>query len=106
MYLGADGLPIHNPNSTVGVNYSSPQQEYAKRDKMCIRDRLPPCSGKLSSETKDTILSFQSGAVSGKLDLKKGILFDYMINGKDVYKRQEFIPLTGRPNWVVTTNLG
>ena len=32
MYLGADGLPIHNPNSTVGVNYSSPQQEYAKRD--------------------------------------------------------------------------
>ena len=43
---------------------------------------LPPCSGKLSYETKDNILSFQSGGVSGKIDLKKGILFDYMINGE------------------------
>ena len=31
MYLGADGLPIHNPNSTVGVNYSSPQQRSEER---------------------------------------------------------------------------
>ena len=31
---------------------------------------------------RDNILSFQSRGVSGKIDLKKGILFDYMINGE------------------------
>ena len=42
MYLGADGLPIHNPNSTVGVNYSSPRQEYAKRDNRMTNTLMAP----------------------------------------------------------------
>ena len=32
------------------------------------------------------VLSFQSGAVSGKIDLKKGVLFNYSINGKQPIK--------------------
>ena len=57
-------------------------REQMQLNKSSFFTSLPPCSGKLSYETKDHILSFQSGAVSGKIDLKKGILFDYMINGK------------------------
>ena len=57
-------------------------REQMQLNKSSFFTSLPPCSGKLSYETKDNILSFQSGAVSGKIDLKKGILFDYMINGK------------------------
>lgn len=48
---------------------------------------LSACSGKLSYETKDNVLSFQSGAVSGKIDLKKGVLFNYSINGKQPIKQ-------------------
>ena len=57
-------------------------REQMQLNKSSFFTSLPPCSGKLSYETKDNILSFQSGAVSGKIDLKKGLLFDYMINGK------------------------
>ena len=57
-------------------------REQMQLNKSSFFTSLPPCSGKLSYETKDNILSFQSGGVSGKIDLKKGILFDYMINGK------------------------
>ena len=57
-------------------------REQMQLNKSSFFTSLPPCSGKLSYETKDNILSFQSGVVSGKIDLKKGILFDYMINGK------------------------
>ena len=53
-------------------------REQMQLNKSSFFTSLPPCSGKLSYETKDNILSFQSG----KIDLKKGILFDYMINGK------------------------
>lgn len=48
---------------------------------------IPVCSGNLSYETVDNILSFKSGAVSGKIDLKKGLLFDYTINGKQPVKQ-------------------
>ena len=48
---------------------------------------LSACSGKLSYETKDNVLSFQSDAVSGKIDLKKGVLFNYSINGKQPIKQ-------------------
>ena len=57
-------------------------REQMQLNKSSFFTSLPPCSGKLSYETKDNILSFQSGGVSGKIDLKKGILFDYMINGE------------------------
>jgi beta-galactosidase len=57
-------------------------REQMQLNKSSFFTSLPSCLGKLSYETKDNILSFQSGAVSGKIDLKKGILFDYMINGK------------------------
>lgn len=44
---------------------------------------LPACSGKLSYETENNVLSFRSGAISGKIDLKKGVLFNYAVNGKE-----------------------
>ena len=43
---------------------------------------LPDCSGNLTYKVVDNVLSFESGTVSGKIDLKKGMLFDYMKNGK------------------------
>ncbi|MBB4042894.1 beta-galactosidase [Bacteroides reticulotermitis] len=48
---------------------------------------LPVASGNLSYETVGDILSFKSGAVSGKIDLKKGLLFDYGMNGKRPIKQ-------------------
>lgn len=39
---------------------------------------FPKCQGNLSYEIKDNILTFTSGTVSGKIDLKKGILTNYM----------------------------
>ncbi|EFG12698.1 beta galactosidase small chain [Bacteroides xylanisolvens SD CC 1b] len=62
-------------------------REQMQLNKSSFFTSLPPCSGKLSYETKDNILSFQSGGVSGKIDLKKGILFDYMINGEQPIKQ-------------------
>lgn len=48
---------------------------------------LPACSGNLSYETVGDVLSFKSGEVSGKIDLKKGLLFDYAIHGKRPIKQ-------------------
>ena len=62
-------------------------REQMQLNKSSFFTSLLPCSGKLSYETKDNILSFQSGGVSGKIDLKKGILFDYMINGEQPIKQ-------------------
>ena len=61
-------------------------REQMQLNKSSCFTSLPPCSGKLSYETKDNILSLQSGAVSGKIDLKKGISVSY--THLDVYKRQ------------------
>lgn len=46
-------------------------REQMQLNKSSFFTSLPPCSGKLSYETKDNILSFQSGGVSGKIDLKR-----------------------------------
>lgn len=48
---------------------------------------LPAVSGKLSYEVADNVLSFQAGAISGKIDLKKGMLYDYAVNGKKPIKQ-------------------
>lgn len=48
---------------------------------------LPAAAGKLSYAVADNILSFQSGAVSGKIDLKRGLLYDYAVNGKKPIKQ-------------------
>lgn len=48
---------------------------------------LPDCSGNLTYKVVDNVLSFESGTVSGKIDLKKGMLFDYMKNGKKPIKQ-------------------
>ena len=48
---------------------------------------LPATVGKLSYEVTDNVLSFQSEAVSGKIDLKKGMLYDYAVNGKKPIKQ-------------------
>lgn len=39
-------------------------------------------AGELSYELNGNIMSFKSAGVSGKFDLKKGVLFDYSLNGK------------------------
>lgn len=62
-------------------------KEQIKLNKGSFFASLSACSGKLSYETKDHVLSFQSGAVSGKIDLKKGVLFNYSINGKQPIKQ-------------------
>lgn len=62
-------------------------KEQIKLNKSSFFTSLPACSGKLSYETKDHILSFKSGAVSGKIDLKKGVLFNYTINDKQPIKQ-------------------
>lgn len=43
---------------------------------------LPETEGQLIAEVKGNVLSFKSGRVSGKIDLKKGMLFQYALNGK------------------------
>lgn len=42
----------------------------------------PETEGQLIAEVKGNVLSFKSGRVSGKIDLKKGMLFQYALNGK------------------------
>lgn len=42
MYLGADGLPIDNAQSTAGVDYSTPDNEYAKRDNRMTNTLMAP----------------------------------------------------------------
>ena len=42
----------------------------------------PKAEGQLTAEVKGNVLSFQSGRVSGKIDLKKGVLFQYALDGK------------------------
>lgn len=50
-------------------------------------EHLPAASGELSYEVADKVLVFRSGNVSGKLDLKTGMLFDYALNGKMPLKK-------------------
>lgn len=45
------------------------------------------CKGRLSYEVNDKVLSFNSGDVSGKIDLKKGIIFDYTYKGIKPFKQ-------------------
>ena len=42
----------------------------------------PKAEGQLTAGVKGNVLSFQSGRVSGKIDLKKGVLFQYALDGK------------------------
>ena len=42
----------------------------------------PEAEGQLTAEVKGNVLSFHSGRVSGKIDLKKGMLFQYALDGK------------------------
>ena len=45
-------------------------REQMQLNKSSFFTSLPSCSGRLSYETKDNILSFQSGAVSGKMCIR------------------------------------
>lgn len=62
-------------------------KEQMELNKSCFFASLPDCSGKLSHKIEDNVLSFQADAVSGKIDLKKGILFDYGMSGKHPIKQ-------------------
>lgn len=62
-------------------------KEQIKLNKSSYFASFPPCSGQLSYSKKDNVLHFQSGTVFGKIDLKKGVLFDYSINGKQPIKQ-------------------
>lgn len=45
------------------------------------------CQGRLSYEVSGNVLSFSSGTVSGKIDLKKGMLSDYACGGLRPFRR-------------------
>ena len=49
--------------------------------------RVPEASGNLEYRVDDGVLVFASGDVSGKIDLKKGVLSDYAIRGVRPFKK-------------------
>lgn len=49
--------------------------------------RMPEASGNLEYRVDDGVLVFASGDVSGKIDLKKGVLADYAIRGVRPFKK-------------------
>ena len=49
--------------------------------------RVPEASGNLEYSVDDGVLVFASGDVSGKIDLKKGVLSDYAIRGVRPFKK-------------------
>ena len=49
--------------------------------------RMPGASGNLEYRVEDGVLVFASGDVSGKIDLKKGVLSDYAIRGVRPFKK-------------------
>ena len=49
--------------------------------------RMPDVLGDLSYGVEGTTLSFRSGRVSGKVDLKKGILYDYALDGVSPFRQ-------------------
>ena len=49
--------------------------------------RMPEASGNLEYSVDDGVLVFASGDVSGKIDLKKGVLSDYAIRGVRPFKK-------------------
>lgn len=50
-------------------------------------DKQQEVKGNLTYHIEKDIFHFSSGAISGKIDLKKGELFDYEINGKQPIKK-------------------
>lgn len=62
-------------------------KEQMKLSRSGFFDTVVSPAGELSYETQGDVLSFRSGNVSGKIDLKKGMLSDYTINGKQPVKQ-------------------
>lgn len=63
----------------VGFEVAREQLKIGTGDFFAVR---PETEGQLIAEVKGNVLSFKSGRVSGKIDLKKGMLFQYALNGK------------------------
>ena len=64
--------------------------EQLKLNQTSFFHEQPIVKGNLQYTHENDILSFTSGKVSGKIDLKKGILFDYEINGKQPIRRNQY----------------
>lgn len=75
--VATDLVPVHHEVA----------KEQLKLNESSFFAPLPACPGRLSYETEGDVLSFRSGVVSGKVDLKKGVLSDYSINGKRPIKQ-------------------
>lgn len=53
-------------------------------------DNITKVQGNLESEKEDNTLTFRSGKISGKIDLKKGLLYDYEIEGKQPINKWQY----------------
>lgn len=65
-------------------------KEQIKLNKTSYFDRKAKIEGRLVYENKDNTLTFSSGKVSGKIDLKKGLLYDYEIDGKQPINKWQY----------------
>lgn len=65
-------------------------KEQIKLNKTSYFDRKTKIEGSLVYENKDNTLTFSSGKISGKIDLKKGLLYDYEIDGKQPINKWQY----------------
>lgn len=65
-------------------------KEQIKLNKSSYFDNKTKIEGSLVYENKDNTLTFSSGKVSGKIDLKKGLLYDYEIDGKQPINKWQY----------------
>ncbi len=65
-------------------------KEQIKLNKTSYFDNKTKIEGSLVYENKDNTLTFSSGKVSGKIDLKKGLLYDYEIDGKQPINKWQY----------------
>lgn len=73
----------------VPVGYET-AKEQMKLSQSTFFDNPQTTTGNLIYNTEDDVLSFTSGKITGKIDLKKGELFDYAIDGKQPIKKNEY----------------
>ena len=65
-------------------------KEQIKLNKTSYFDNKAKIERNLVYENKDNTLTFSSGKVSGKIDLKKGLLYDYEIDGKQPINKWQY----------------
>ncbi|BES61746.1 glycoside hydrolase family 2 TIM barrel-domain containing protein [Dysgonomonas capnocytophagoides] len=65
-------------------------REQLKLSNSSFFDNVFKANGSLTYKSEDNTLTFWSGNVSGKIDLKRGILYDYKIEGKEPINKWQY----------------